>query len=465
MRKPAGTRAADDRGIALVLALLVLAALMIVAVAALEYTTHASQTAGRDRSRVAVGELAQAGLSEALSVVANAADPTDPSSLAGAGNPVVDTSFSDGTVSYWGSYDASSSTWALYGKGAMRNPAESSAAPITETVSEQAKVTPGGAGLWNYWYSDGGDGCTTLKDNVAISMPFYVNGPLCAHDNTQITSSTLQVNGTLTLTESAKVGSAATPIAQAKIAGGCSRNPGGPWTACSPVQQVYASSVTTTVDNYTKPSVDLAYWYAHANPGPSHPCTNGTVPGGFDNDTTLNRSLPTFTLTPASSYTCTVTSGPTTVAQLTWDAATQKLTILGTVFFDGNLVLTTGTYSGIGTIYTSGTIFINNNSRFCGVASCDSSWDTAHNLIVFIAGSSTDQYGFEAHDNAVYQAATYVVDDYLQKDNARNYGPVMARSIEVHDNGGSIVPVNFVPASAPGGKSTVSVVTGSWRGN
>ena len=47
-------------------------------------------------------------------------------------------------------------------------------------------------------------------------------------------------------------------------------------------------SLAQAASGLVKPTIDLAGTYALAEPGPLHPCTTGTVPGGFDTVICLN---------------------------------------------------------------------------------------------------------------------------------------------------------------------------------
>src|SRR5262249_9610452 len=151
---------------------------------------------------------------------------SDPTTLPGVSSPTVNTSFTGGTVSWWGSYDATTSTWTVTGQGVVRNPA--AAGTITRTAAEQAVVTY--SPLWQYWYSDGGDGCTTITNSVLISPPLYVNGDLCLDKRAVLQSPTVQVNGRVSLLNLSSIGQSSSPISQANITGGCATSSGGLYT-------------------------------------------------------------------------------------------------------------------------------------------------------------------------------------------------------------------------------------------
>ena len=260
------------------------------------------------------------------------------------------------------------------------------------------------------------------------------------------------------------IGTSGSPLTTATIVGGCSGGNPAPHP-CSSTDNVYATTISQTTGPLTKPTVDLANAYATAQPGPLNNCTTGSMPGGFDNDTTMNRSRAQFDLTPGSSYDCRYVDGSgTTVGQLTWNAATSRLTAAGVIYFDGDIVSGgDATYTGLATIYSSGTVAFSNNATLCGIASCTSSWDAAHNLILFVAGSSTDQYGVTLAHGANVQAAAYAVDDVLLASGTALWGPAAARSVTISEDAGTWQPIVKLPPGAPGGSGVVPI-PGTWRG-
>src|SRR4029453_6385667 len=97
------------------------------------------------------------------------------------------------------------------------------------------------------------------------------------------TGSKLYVGGTLT--NNGSVGTLASPIASATIVGGCTGGSPNPHP-CTASDKVYATTISQTPQEISKPAADLANAYSTATPGPLHGCTTGTMPGGFDPDTT-----------------------------------------------------------------------------------------------------------------------------------------------------------------------------------
>ena len=166
--------------------------------------------------------------------------------------------------------------------------------------------------------------------------------PCRSRSNTaQVSSYALQVGGTLEVRNTAHVGTVEAPIHEAHVAGGCRVGSSGPFVKpCGPDQMVHATISDSTPVAFVKREVDLAGWYYNSQPGPRHPCTVGSFPGGFDNDSIPNNSRSAVNLTPSTGYDCRVydASGGL-LGQLTWvpggGSTPGALTIAGTIYFDG----------------------------------------------------------------------------------------------------------------------------------
>jgi len=254
------------------------------------------------------------------------------------------------------------------------------------------------------------------------------------------------------------------------VAGGCRVGSGPLQSPCGSAQGVYASAIYTETTNLEKPPVDLPGWYQNAMPGPMHGCTTGSFPGGFDNDTTMNRSRATVTLTPAAAYDCMVLDAQGGVlGRLAWNPSTKALTIAGTIFFDGNIEFANSSeayYTGRATIYSSGTITMNNSTKICGTPNCDASWQPTQNLLAFVAGSSTDDIGFRIRNSGVFQGAIYTVNDYSEENGATVWGPIVSRQLYFQNSTTNhYVPLGTILPGMP--STTEEVVTlqneaGSW---
>jgi hypothetical protein len=473
-------RLLSEGGFTLVVALGASVALAATAATTLVYTAQNYGDASLSKADQTALSLAEGGLNNALSILGQASDPTDASVLPPESNPTVDTSYDTGTVSWWGSYDSSSSTWTVTGRGVVRNP--TGGLPITHTVSEHLLVsspTPSVADnpAWGYIYSFDPSGCLTLNSSVKISEPLYVAGDLCLNNSSQVTAtaSPAYVTGKIQTTSSASVGTSGSPLANLYVGNGCRYGTTGSYVApCTPTQHVYATTQSTTVPTIAKPPIDLAYWYANAAPGPNQGCSTGTFPGGFDTDSTMNRSLANVNLFTTTAYDCKVVSGGQTVGEISWDPGTKAFFIDGTVFVDGSIVMSgsqQATYTGRGTIYASGTINLAGSLQFCAVrnaGSCDFStgaWNPQTTLLALVSGSTTDTPDVTLGQSMMYQGAIYAATDYTQGSSVHQQGPIIADNITLASSsqakwmGFDTLAPGMPSVTVPG---KASLVPGSW---
>jgi hypothetical protein len=461
-RRPLSHLVRNERGIALPMALGVMMVLTIALVAVLQLSSSgqlsSKRSAGEDRSVA----LAEAGVEHATSLLTRATDVINPSAVAPGSEQV-----SEGTLGW--STSLSGLTWTITGTGTVANPDAGTALVrrVTRQISVSTQDSP-----WHYLFADQQSGCMIVKNNATISAPLYVRGNLCVSNNAHLTGSPVQVTGTLTVGSNGSVGYAATPIAQANLAGGCTGGVPNPHP-CTSADSVYATVLNQNVTAYTKPPVDLQRWYQDAKPGPMHNCTVGSMPGGFDNDAAAgvppnpNRSRADFNLTSGAAYNCEYWEGSpsTLVGRLTWSPSTNTLTVFGTIFFDGTVALSGNVvYQGRATIYSSKIITTANSTTLCGIAGCTGSWNPLQNLLLFVAGSSTAPYGLELNNGVTVQFASYLVTDYHIDNNATNWGPVIARGIQIDNNAGNTISLGALPPGAPGMDGTLHPVPGSWRG-
>jgi Tfp pilus assembly protein PilX len=448
-------RLREERGIALIMALAVLTFFAMTGITLFYYTTSNTKSTSRHRADQQAYALAEAGLNNAVSRLSAVSDPTNPSAV-----PSTTETLATGTATYSGlltqnavhcvAWWPTPCVWTLTATGSVRNPVGGASTPVTRQVSQQVKIvyTRQTSSMWNYLYSDATTGCMNVNNNATISSPLYVRGNLCMANNSRVTGSPLQVEGTLTVGNGGSVGTSTTPIAVAKLKGGCTGGSPNPHP-CTSADRVYASSITTTPDGLRKPPVDFATWYQEASPGPNHNCTSGSLPAGtaFDNGGGLNRSNPAFNLTPSTAYSCSTSSG-----QISWTPGNPgTLTVSGVIFFDGDIQLPISTYAvytGQATIYAYGRILFNNNAWLCGIAGCTSSWNTTQNVLMLVSGA-TSGYGLDLTNNTVYQGAAYIVADYHLNNNATNWGPVVANQIYIDNNAGQTVPLQGWPAGSP----------------
>jgi hypothetical protein len=454
--RQAPSRLREERGIALVLSLMVLTVFGMVLSTLIYYTTSNTTATSRQRADQQAFALAEAGLNDAMSMLVS--DASNPDAV-----PATSTAATLPGATYTGS--RSGDRWTLTGRGTVRNPSAGTGTPLTRQVTQKVDIVyVPETEIWSYLFSDAtGPGCMRIKQNGGIDAPLYVRGNLCVENNAVITRSPLQVEGTLDIANNGAVGSLSAPLEVAKLRGGCTGGNPDPHP-CTSADDVYARSITTTTDGLTKPSVDFAAWYQKASPGPNHYCTSGSMPGGFDSvgSTVMDGSRPTFDLTPGSAYSCSTSAG-----QISWVPGNPgTLTVSGVIFFDGNVVMNNNAnalYSGRATLYANGSVVFNNGAKLCAIAGCTSSWNTTQNVLMVVAGASTG-YGFHMTQNSEYQGAAYTVADYRLENNARNWGPVVANQLWIDNNAEQMKPLLELPPGAPGTTPTLRLVADSYSG-
>jgi hypothetical protein len=422
--------AARDEGIALVLAVLVLAVVSIVAASTIMYTSSSQQNAYSNKARHNAYTLAQAALSNALAQLTaqyydSSGKPNNqqyaaPSGWSMSGSQQSPSSSSSCTIGsaattcmHWtatanttGPFTGvQKAAWTLTGQGSVPNPAGSG--PIVQTVSEVIPVTAPpmqvpAPDLYKGIYS--GRGPTpgvcdlTTGQGVVWVSPVIVKGNLCVQQQSGVASpGTLTVGGFLQNTQGGYAGTSAAPIPSLSVAGACN----GSMTmtpACSPAWDSVHNYYADTSQNIYTSSVSNAPTFP--NPPPSVDWNEVATDSGFvlsdptgASDTwtcTNGKSLraATFDLTAGAPYTCTAPGN----AKLAWDGTT--LTVNGSVYVSGNLVTQNNTnvvYKGLGAIYVGGTISFGNNTAICvGSTSnhaCPSgyNWDATQDLIFLLS--------------------------------------------------------------------------------
>lgn len=466
-------RLRDQRGIALITAVLVLAVLSSMGTTVVVYSSSGSRTAERSATSVDAYALAEAGVNMARSTLFNTVNFQDPNAV-----PQQTVSLNGGTATYSGSL--SGTVWTLTGTGSLANPTGPSTNPVTKTVTSQvaiqaAQVSSPNNGAWNYLYAANPTSCTTVSSNITLTVSVYVSGDLCIGSNSRITGSYVGVVGRVTLAANSSVGVSGTPITKADVTNGCKYTTSPVHNPCTSADRVYAQTITASPFSYTKPPVDLAGTYASAYPGPApgHGCATGSFPGNFDNDTALNKSRANVNLMPSTAYDCRVLDGQgNLLGRISWTSGSPgTLVIAGTIFFDGNISIpsnTHGLYQGRGTIYTSGRIIFASNADLCVTSGCVAAgWNTDTNLLAMVAGESSTANGISFASNAGFQGALYAVNDYSEASNSRIGGPVIARQIALASNSHHSIAINqLLPGMPATYTTTVALVNvdGSFTG-
>jgi hypothetical protein len=431
----AGPRALLNRlwrredGIALVLALIVMAVLTIGTAAVITEVNSNEHHFGRDRQVNRALNVAEAGLS--AGVAAAKALPVTATSLSDASGTT-----DGGTWSYSATREQDSSNSDLY-YWTVTSSGVSPDGTVTRIVSRKVAQTithnsasqtihhdPSPAYDYGFFLGDPGSDCVTIgtgntfSGNLTISTSMYVAGSLCwGGSNVSMREPTgpgqtinLYVGKKFKVTgsNSSPIGTgSASPavcgsgcIAAATIVGGCIDTRGNS-VVCSvhgdPTKRsnqsgygsgVYAASHGSTQNNIPTPTIDTA-WYANAKPGPATGCNDdpthpgdaaymSSYPSGytaatfksalFDNDSTRNGSLGTVDFLNFGSFDCRYydTSG-TLVGRLGWQPGSPgTLTILGTMWIDGNLGFSGNSNNAV--VQGKGTIYATGTISFSGQA-------------------------------------------------------------------------------------------------
>ena len=421
----------DERGVALVMAMLVLVVFAIALTSIIYFTSSNERTSNYQKASQVARSLAEAGVNNAISIVSNPANANyllndgvhTPTTLLPDQAHAYTSTYPGGTVTWWGTFDWAHLVWTLSATSTVDNPTGPSAADIHKTMTAKIQVhlpTPKALtlGVWNWIYSPkdaGTNTCDTQMDNsVTIQVPVWVGGNLCLRNSIKV-QRPIYVHGWLNnATAQAAVGSNSTPVSEAYVGTSC-------WYLNNPVYnpcRVDAGSVKTNVwasnlynqstgipagsvfNGISAPPIcwgpgdcagdPVGGWYSVASPGPKHPCeVASTSPAGnalpvFETpgDTLVNESVPgVFNLTPdAYDYTCKTASG-----ELSWNRTTRTLTAQGIIYIDGSATVTSSgnqpvVYKGWGNngactsdgscqavLFLSGT-FLDRGEHLCAVA-------------------------------------------------------------------------------------------------
>jgi hypothetical protein len=471
----------DERGVALVIAVMTMIVFSILTGAIAIVVTvnqRESQTSANARRAFGIAEVCLADAEGNVYGEAAGAHQT-PVSVASPGNCDSD----GGTGIFWSNVAGDGVTWTMHGEGTYGG--------VKRDVNAQANVpgpvTVNDYGVWNYLYADQhNDGATTcdvtITGSTTVSVPTFVRGNLCLQS--KFTGSQLGINGNLILQSQGSshggVGSATTPISQLDVAGTCNGVRTGTGVCNGSTSPIYASTVSSALGiTPGMPAFDTSY-YSSTNPGPGsgHGCPVGSSQPAnfFDNDTTLNNSDGTINLLPSTNYDC--VNGAN---EIKWCATTtgicagksaNTLTVNGTFYFDGSLAFSGNThvvYSGLGSIYVSGTISTAGNFSLCGISNCTASWDTGNNALVLVAGcrpsnsttglplvtfASTGTYCVDYGGTNTVQVGTYCATDYHINGNATNWGPVLANTLTLAGNLSELIPFTVMPPGTPTNTST-----------
>jgi hypothetical protein len=434
-------RVSDDRGVALVMAIVIMAVVTIAAASAIAYTDGSQRDAFSKKSGTTAYSLAQAAISLATTQLTaeyydSTGQPRDNSTALStmasswkvSGTQMSPTNTATCTIASpnpscmtWSSQlncpsvavncpggssisvsGAEQAAWHITGTGSVYNP--SGTAPITRTITVDVPLNqiPGKSknipDIYKSVYSGGtGQPCDmTMAQGTVFSSPVYVKGNLCI-TNPQagvIYSGTLTVGGYLYISNGG-VGTSSSPISSVAVVGACngtqSMTPACTLTKPSG-KTYYTDTGTTSASVYSSNTNQSPSWPTDPKPDftkasalwSSYTCTGVESLG-------TSSSTVTFDLAPSTGdYTCTQGNG----FYIKWHHLSSTLEVNGSIYIFGDLVTNSGpqiNYQGIGGIYVQGTTSLSNNTEICatgfsGTHDCTNgaNWDTSANFLMLI---------------------------------------------------------------------------------
>jgi hypothetical protein len=368
-------------------------------------------------------------------------------------------------------------------------------------------------------YCSSGNAVTIFGGSGAITVPAWINGDFCASGGSDpaignASSSNpipVHIGGTMYDQQgpTCVIGAAAGicgnqgPVASVKILGGCWNYHVAAKVPCDSNSQtavnggsgVYATSFTPTdpVPTPSKPVFDSATeqsLYNSASPGPENACgagSSGSPPSNlFDSNTTLDGSLGTTdfaTHMGAGTWVCKTSSG-----ELDWSwsgirGSVATLGLKGVVFFDGSFTLNGNDLIQLaqgsnGSIYIDGTMTMTNNASICSAISggnCNFSapWNpsipgSTDPLIFFAAYNRQGaNFGWSMSGSAGFQGILYTNGGFSLGNGTETMGSVFADYGSVIGNGQFQVtntpPDGSLGLAPTSGTTSYEVAPRTWR--
>lgn len=492
LRSAAAVRLADEAGVALVIALGMMTVLAISTAGIATLVTSNQKAFARDQDENRALNITEAGVNYGLSRLTQEIT-NDPSTSIGWKLPADAASggrisfTADGGAGTWWAEKTAAQTYTIHAQALSPN------GKVTRNVSVRTQAdttytTTLPSLAWGYGlFVASPTGCTNIVGSSTVTMSLWIASDLCLSGSNAVEEPfaspaakkvTVYVGGKLTTNGSARIGTSTRKIISATIVGGCN---GGSNASCSnaAVSKVHADAYGSGTSTVTKPQIYPDATYASAN-WSTPTCSTGSFT--FDNDTTRNTSVGNTTIFPGSNYDCRAFSGAgVEVGRLAWNATSRVLTVSGTIFIDGNLMVTGGTaiYSGSGTIFFNGSVQSNGNGTLCAPGqtiagsgkACDGTWNSSAStggalaIVAVNSGGASD--GWKMTGTAEWSVLAYVVGNYDNGGNAITTGPIITDKAKVHGTPDATDVVD-VPPGAPGAagsllSTTWAVQEGTWN--
>jgi Tfp pilus assembly protein PilX len=504
------SRLADERGLSLVLALLVVGVLTITTATVAQMVTTNEHFFGRDKQETLAFNTAEAGVNYAISTLAQTVDATG-SLAAGAtyGSSTAPNAYPTGTGSggWWAVkvQKVPYGIWQVYGTGTSPTGQVIREVSVkVKTITQPGEPVPSST-AWTFGLFVGNPGasCFTPTGTADLTISIYVKGCIDLSGNVGIvepsssSSPSVKIYAETTLkfsSGSAQIGASTKRVYSVIAPGGCTGKSGNICSAGSPpgsTSKVYATYYTGPSQNIPKPPVYPDAEYAKgdwANPS----CTTGSFT--FDDNATRDTSVGTVDLFPSSSYDCKVWDSTHTayVGRLAWDASTNVLTGSGLIYIDGDIHMNSNTAASYVTpglnpgdplglaLYVDGTVQMNGTASLCGPPSVPSGsscttprWSASAGAIVLTTvnhqgANNPLAVGWNANGNSYYDLAAYVVGKYRTNGSSGITGPVICDTADVSGNGAQ-TDVSDPPPNSPGssytnpGATDWGVIPATWQ--
>lgn len=479
----------EEDGVALVMALAMVLVFSITTAGLLVAgTANQRESLVSNESKQAFA-VAQEGLAYAEGMVYSAAAAHSTSNLPTGWQTLNDLPAGD-SGSYSASVAGDGVTWTMYGTGTVGGVSRS----VHAKANVPSPVTSTETGVWNYLYADGTGSCTTWNGNVNVAVPILVRGDLCLGGSQSFTGATLEVGGNLTVSGSATIGSASSPIQKLRVGltssstNTCNGITPGSGSCDGKHSPIYATSAAEGVDvTPSMPCIGQPYSWDQACTGSNNGTwttlystynnqkslpQSGCPANLFDNDTTLNNSDTSITsvLFGTTAYDCKLGSSsvPCTstqnVCEIKWTPSTSTLSASGVFYFDGSVTLSGSvTYSGLSTFYFTGGLGTTGSAKFCassaksGSSSCTAAWNTLVDGVIMVAGCWANSTGssltttgcVSLGGNSIVQIGFYVVTNYSTSGGASNMGPVLANTLTLGGGAQTLIPFHYFPPGTP----------------
>ena len=212
LRHPLRRLVADERGISLVVAVMMLTVLTVTGGSVAVYTTSNLRASTSDQSNASAYQIAQAGLGEALAKLQGADDPTVTTLLS---TPyTVNYPAMGGSATYKGTAASTTDklTWTLTSTGTVNAGGQTRNVTLQQTAIIRGLVPGADLGSWSRFYADDATKCVTI-DTVNMPAPIATKGCLNVINGGSVTgaSNNIEVGKTVKISGPATGAGVKTP--------------------------------------------------------------------------------------------------------------------------------------------------------------------------------------------------------------------------------------------------------------